>query len=111
MADPADPRFVVLVTLHVDRSKLSVFTPLFYRFLASNRAEKGCIKFDVIVSPSSEEWTMYEVYTDEAAFNAHCDAPHHVEFHKIARDADDPLFTKPPTVRLDYKPLAGVELS
>jgi len=111
MADPNDKRFVVLATLHVNPSKADAFERVFRPFVASNRKEAGCIKFDVIVTPDRSEFHMYEIYRDEEAFQAHCDAEHHVEFHKVARDEKDPLFTKPPTVRLDYKPLSGLELS
>ncbi|KZO89866.1 hypothetical protein CALVIDRAFT_543188 [Calocera viscosa TUFC12733] len=111
MADPKDARYVVLATLHVNPAKADTFERAFRPFVASNRQEPGCVKFDVTVTEDRGEWFMYEVYKDEEAFRAHCDAPHHVAFHKLAREVADPLFTKPPTVRLDYKPLAGLELS
>jgi len=111
MSDPADKRFVVLATLHVDPAKADAFEAFFRPFVAANRKEPGSIKFDVIVTPARDEWHMYEIYKDEEAFQAHCDAEHHVNFHKIARDEQNPYFTKPPTVRLDYKPLSGIDLS
>ncbi|EJT97657.1 hypothetical protein DACRYDRAFT_111699 [Dacryopinax primogenitus] len=111
MSDPNDKRFVVLATLHVNPAKVEAFEKIFRPFVASNRQEPGSIKFDVIVTPDKSEWHMFEVYRDEEAFEAHCDTLHHTEFHRIARDEKDPLFTKPPRVRLDYKIMSGLQLS
>ena len=43
--------------------------------------EPGCLRFDVIQDASDPNriW-LYEVYTDEAAFQAHTQAPHFIKF-------------------------------
>ena len=43
--------------------------------------ELGCLRFDVIQDANDENriW-VYEVYTDEAAFQAHTQAPHFLKF-------------------------------
>ena len=54
--------------------------------------EPGCLRFDVIqdAGDSNRIW-LYEVYTDEAAFQAHLKAPHFTKFLEAAgawRDED-----------------------
>ena len=39
---------------------------------------------------------FYEVYADQAAFRAHEEAPHVIEFHRLK----DPLLARPPRVEL-----------
>ena len=43
--------------------------------------EPGCLRFDVIqdVNDKNRVW-VYEVYKDEAAFQAHTQAPHYLKF-------------------------------
>jgi quinol monooxygenase YgiN len=48
--------------------------------VASNR-EPGCRRFDVCTDPASPgKVTLYEIYDDEAAFEAHMRTPHYLEF-------------------------------
>lgn len=44
--------------------------------VAASRAEPGNLFFDVLVSDSPREVVFYEAYVDEAAFQAHMEAPH-----------------------------------
>ena len=53
----------------------------FMRMLEANasaaRKEPGCKQFDVLVDPSDQNKVMlYEVYADQAAFDAHQQTPH-----------------------------------
>ena len=49
--------------------------------------EPGCLRFDVIqdAEDSNRIW-LYEVYTDEAAFQAHTQAPHFIKFRDTFAD-------------------------
>ncbi|MET0680686.1 MAG: putative quinol monooxygenase [Burkholderiales bacterium] len=44
---------------------------------AARETEPGCRQFDIVVDPNDPTKAMlYEVYADEAAFEAHQQAPH-----------------------------------
>lgn len=47
--------------------------------------EPGCLRFDVVQDAveSNRIW-LYEVYTDEAAFHAHAQAPHFLKFRDLS---------------------------
>ena len=49
--------------------------------------EPGCLRFDVIQDAGDENriW-LYEVYQDEAAFQAHTQAPHFIKFRDATAD-------------------------
>ena len=49
--------------------------------------EPGCRRFDVIQDAGDENriW-LYEVYDDEAAFQAHTQAPHFIKFRDATAD-------------------------
>ena len=49
--------------------------------------EPGCLRFDVIQDAGDENriW-LYEVYRDEAAFQAHTQAPHFIKFRDATAD-------------------------
>ena len=49
--------------------------------------EPGCLRFDVIQDTGDENriW-LYEVYQDEAAFQAHTQAPHFIKFRDATAD-------------------------
>jgi (4S)-4-hydroxy-5-phosphonooxypentane-2,3-dione isomerase len=54
---------------------------------ASLRDEPGCKRFDVLRSSDSPNSVfLYEVYVDEAAFEAHRKAPHYLKFDGIRKD-------------------------
>jgi autoinducer 2-degrading protein len=52
----------------------------------SVRDEPGCLRFDVIQDANDVDriW-LYEVYKDEAAFQAHTQAPHVLKFRDTSR--------------------------
>ncbi len=52
--------------------------------------EPGCLRFDVIQDSEDQNriW-VYEIYKDEAAFQAHLQAPHLLTFREIAKDWRD----------------------
>lgn len=49
--------------------------------------EPGCLRFDVIQDASDPNriW-LYEVYVDEAAFQAHLQAPHFIKWRDTVKD-------------------------
>ena len=55
--------------------------------------EPGCLRFDVIQdgADSNRIW-LYEVYTDEAAFQAHLQTPHFIKWWDTVKDwmAEEP---------------------
>ena len=52
--------------------------------------EPGCLRFDVIqdAADANRVW-LYEVYVDEAAFQAHTQAPHFVKWRDTVTDWRD----------------------
>ena len=59
----------------------------------SVRDEPGCLRFDVVQDggDSNRIW-LYEVYVDEAAFEAHLKTPHFIKWRDTVKDwlADGP---------------------
>ena len=53
----------------------------------SVRDEPDCLRFDVIQDGSDPNriW-LYEIYVDEAAFQAHLQAPHFIKWRDTAKD-------------------------
>jgi quinol monooxygenase YgiN len=48
---------------------------------ASRTEEPGCRQFDVCESADGTEIFLYEIYDDEAAFNAHLQTEHYKRFN------------------------------
>ena len=49
--------------------------------------EPGCLRFDVVQDAEDENTIhLYEVYTDEAAFQAHTSAPHFLQMREATAD-------------------------
>ncbi|WP_285961005.1 putative quinol monooxygenase [Pseudomonas tohonis] len=65
---------------------------------ASVRDEPGCLVFDVVRDRSDPDlvW-LYEVYTDEAAFDAHMDTPHFL----ASRPLVNPLIVQQDVIEAD----------
>jgi autoinducer 2-degrading protein len=54
---------------------------------SSVRDEPGCLRFDVLQDQSDENhFFFYEVYRDEAAFQAHGQAPHFARWRAAAAE-------------------------
>ncbi len=55
---------------------------------ASVRDEPGCRQFDVLVAEDGPEdqVTLYEIYDDAAAFEAHLQTPHFAKFKVATQD-------------------------
>jgi autoinducer 2-degrading protein len=53
----------------------------------SVRDEPGCVRFDVLQDEQDENhFFFYEVYRDQAAFQAHTEAPHYARWRAAAAD-------------------------
>lgn len=54
---------------------------------ASARDEPGCRQFDVCVDEADPGFVfLYEIYDDEAAFEAHQRTPHYARFNEMSRE-------------------------
>ncbi|MDH3452805.1 MAG: antibiotic biosynthesis monooxygenase [Gammaproteobacteria bacterium] len=74
--------FVVTVIFELHPARCEEFEPA---ILAQARnsldAETDCLQFDVCRNPQrEEEFFLYEIYRDRAAFDAHLDSPHYKHF-------------------------------
>ena len=74
--------FVLVVHLEIKRDAVDRFMPLALSNAKMTReAERGCRQFDVVVDPKdSAKVVFYEVYDDEAAFQAHQQTPHFKQY-------------------------------
>ncbi len=53
----------------------------------SNNDEPGCLRFDVLQDNENPNMIhLYEVYTDEAAVEAHRQAPHYTKWRETVKD-------------------------
>lgn len=75
--------FAVCVTFQVVSGKMDGFLPLMLDNAAASREqEAGCHRFDVLTDQAKPDQVfLYELYTDRAAFNAHCESPHFKSFN------------------------------
>jgi quinol monooxygenase YgiN len=71
-------KFVLAVGLAVKSDQVDRFmSMLLENAKAARETEPGCRQFDVLVDPKDRTRVMlYEVYEDEAAFQAHQQTPH-----------------------------------
>ena len=71
-------KFVLAVGLVVKSDQVDRFmSMLLENAKAARETEPGCRQFDVLVDPKDRTRVMlYEVYEDEAAFQAHQQTPH-----------------------------------
>ena len=55
--------------------------------ICSVRDEPGCVRFDVLQDRADpDHYYFYEVYRDEAAFQAHLETPHLARWMKAAEE-------------------------
>ena len=74
--------FVVLAEFSVASGQRAEFLDLCaFDGLRSTADERDCHQFDLVTSPESPEAViLYEVYTDQAAFDHHLTTPHYATF-------------------------------
>jgi len=70
--------FVLVVNLEIKAGEVDRFMAMaLENAKASRETEPGCKQFDVLVDPNDKTKVMfYEVYADEAAFQAHQQTAH-----------------------------------
>lgn len=92
--------FALAVTFDLDPSRVDVFKVAVLKNAKTSLAqEPGCRQFDVCLDAArSAEVFLYEVYDDEAAFNAHKASPHFANFESaiegIVTDKDVRIFNE-----------------
>lgn len=71
--------FAVTVTFTIYDGQMEAFLPLIQKNAQSSvRDEPGCRQFDVCTDPDRPgQVFLYELYDDEAAFEAHQEMPHY----------------------------------
>jgi quinol monooxygenase YgiN len=78
----------LMVKLHVKPEKVDEFLPLLEENGRSAvRDEPGCYRFDISrdrEDPSTIH--LYEVYADDAALDAHREAPHYIKWRDAVKD-------------------------
>jgi quinol monooxygenase YgiN len=77
---------VVLVTVTVRREMLAEFErAILANADAARSREPGCVRFDVSQREDDPaHWLFYEVYKDNAAFEAHRASPHFADYQQVA---------------------------
>jgi quinol monooxygenase YgiN len=78
--------YVVTVEFRITAGEMDRFLPMMRdNARASLAEEEGCQVFDVCRDPADPDAVfLYEVYTDEAAFQAHLASPHFKRFDAAA---------------------------
>ena len=85
--DALPPRYVVWVDFRIHPDALDAFLPLMLRNAqASLSREPGCERFDVLLPEAdAAAVSLYEIYADRAAFQAHLASDHYREFDQATR--------------------------
>jgi quinol monooxygenase YgiN len=75
-------RFVITVEFEIHDEVMAQFMPLMLDNAERSRTlEPGCERFDVLVpATAGNRVFLYEIYRDRAAFEAHLNTPHFLEF-------------------------------
>ena len=82
--------FVLVVSLRVKPDKDRQFLTAIEANAAASRDEPGCRRFDVLRDNADpHHYLLYEVYDDEAAFQAHRDMPHFPVWRRAAAECLD----------------------
>jgi autoinducer 2-degrading protein len=80
--------FVLMVTVKVKPEKRQQFLEVIEDdSICSVRDEPGCLRFDVLQDNADPNtYYFYEVYQDEAAFEAHGQTPHLARWRKATEE-------------------------
>ena len=82
---------VLMVTINIKPEHKEAFMEeMMGDAIGSNRDEPGCLRFDVLQDNENPNTIhLYEVYTDEAALEAHRQAPHYLKWREAVADWRD----------------------
>jgi (4S)-4-hydroxy-5-phosphonooxypentane-2,3-dione isomerase len=80
--------FAVTVTFRIVHKQSAAFMPLMIENARASLAlESGCHRFDVLTDPGRpDEVFLYELYEDRAAFDAHMQTEHFLQFNRASAD-------------------------
>ena len=80
--------FALFATIHIDPPRREPFmVSMLEDARGSIENEPGCFRFDVLVDDKDPNTIyLYEVYRDQAAFDAHCQAPHFIQWRDLTKD-------------------------
>jgi quinol monooxygenase YgiN len=80
--------YVVCVTFEIKPDQMGAFLPLMLaQAKTSLEVESACHVFDVCLSENDENTVfLYEVYADQAAFQAHLTSAHFITFDATVSD-------------------------
>ena len=83
---------ILIVEVSVKPERLADFLDLIkYDAEHSENDEPGCLRFDVLQDTEDQhKFYYYEVYKDEAALEAHRNAPHYAVWRAAADTLDGP---------------------
>ena len=89
--------YTLLVTIHIKPERRDEFlNSMLGDARGSVMNEPGCLRFDVIQDEADANTIyLYEVYRDQAAFDAHSQAPHFLEWREKVKD----WYSQPTTVQ------------
>ena len=77
--------FVLVVNIRIKPENVDAFMAKLHENAKAARTEPGCRQFEVLVDPKDRaKILLFEVYNDEAAFEAHQQTPH---FRKYLAEA------------------------
>ena len=78
--------FILLVEVEVRPELLDEFCAALQDNAATSVArDEGCLRFDVAVDTEARNrFVFYEVYTSEAAWQAHRQSPHFLDYKRVA---------------------------
>jgi quinol monooxygenase YgiN len=80
-------RYVVTADFRLQPGAMQAFMPLMIENAERSRTdEPGCDRFDVLVpAGETDRVFLYEIYRDEAAFQAHLQTPHFKAFNTASQ--------------------------
>ncbi len=85
-------KLVILVEIATKPGAAPAFDGIIVANASASRGEPGCRRFDVCSDPAApDRVTLYEIYDDEAAFEAHMRTPHYLEFAAAAKPLIDSI--------------------
>lgn len=80
--------FIIIVEFEIKPEKTREFLPLIEEnALKSLKNETGCLVFDVLTDKNKPNtFVLYEIYSDENAFNNHVISKHFLDFDTATAD-------------------------
>ena len=95
--------FALFGTIHIQPARREAFLESMLDDARGSMAdEPGCFRFDVLVDDKDPNTIyLYEIYRDQAAFDAHCQAPHFIRWRDTTKD----WYAEPRVPLITFQPL------